>query len=64
MRAGLAGRAERVRALVPVGCPVCRDWPPAWLIGEGDPEPPDTCGRCGRMAPPIVSLVGVRSADV
>jgi hypothetical protein len=64
MRAGLAGRVAKVRAAIPAGCRACRGWPAVWLVGEGDPEPPAVCGRCGRAAPLIVSLVGVRLGDV
>jgi len=64
-RNGVRRRVERVRAQVPVGCSVCRDWPVVWLMGEGDPEPPEACGRCGRAwAGEVRVYVGVRLADV
>ena len=64
MRTGLAGRVARVRVVVPEGCAACRSWPAVWLVGAGDQEPPVACGGCGRVAPLIVSLVGVRLVDV
>ena len=58
-------RAERVRALVPPGCPACRGWPAVWLIGVGDPAPPTMCRQCGRSSDAMTRVhVGVRLADV
>lgn len=51
--------------MVPVGCPACRGWPVIWLVGEGDPEPPASCDKCGRAwANRVQVYVGVRLADV
>jgi len=48
VRARLTGRVAKVRVVVPTGCAACRAWPLVRYLMDGDPEPPTTCGRCGR----------------
>lgn len=61
----LRRRTEQVRWRVPVGCPACRSWPLVWLVGEGDPEPPWSCGQCGRPLAALTRIeLGLRLADV
>jgi hypothetical protein len=59
-------RLVQLRARVPAGCPVCREWPLVWLLNEGDPEPPKFCSQCGRIWTGLVRvyLVGVDVADI
>ena len=48
MRAGLAGRVDRLQASVPEGCRACRGWPLVRFLVAGEPEPPSVCPNCGR----------------
>jgi hypothetical protein len=62
----LGRRLDHLRTRIPVGCPVCRDWPLVWIMNEGDAEPPERCLQCGRMRTGLVRvyLVGVDVADI
>jgi hypothetical protein len=66
MRRPLVRRLDQLAHRLPVGCPVCREWPLVWLMNEGDPEPPTTCLQCGRVRSGLVRvyLVGVDVADI
>jgi hypothetical protein len=49
VRAKTASRIARLKAAIGEGCPACKAWPPVWILGEHDPEPPMVCDCCGRQ---------------
>ena len=53
-------RIIRLRATIPEGCRVCRDWPLVWIMTETGREPPRGCVNCGRRFRGLVRVdVGV-----
>jgi hypothetical protein len=47
MRAQMPLRVERLAERILTGCPVCREWPDVWLLGDDDSDPPEVCPECG-----------------
>ena len=48
-RATLNRRIKEIRSRAPEGCFACRNPPPIVILGEDDPEPPESCEQCGRV---------------
>ena len=61
-------RLDRLEALVPKGCDVCRSWGPCVYedYPSGARTRPEDCPACGRHVPVrvVVRLIGVRADDV
>lgn len=65
VRAKTAGRIRKLRERIGEGCPACRNRPMAVILRRGDPEPPGSCDRCGRVFTGLVRVyLGVDPNDI
>jgi hypothetical protein len=65
MRRALLRRIDHLAHRLPQGCAVCRNWPMFWVMGDGDPDPPEHCERCGRTPKySPIRLVGISVAEI